>query len=260
MPLRCYTVAVTLLYYCRRAIILLPSSRYTAAVTLLYCCRRAVILLPSRFYIAAVATAIYLFILLPSPLACCSTHAPDADDQSAGTPVSWEFKTCHCPVASSHDSNVQWQQVASSHDSNVQWQQVASLSLANQLLSAIVSYFQIRPPVTAKNAQLRSSKPGDSGITRAGQASSPPSTALVAWSKMSKMRLCLRKAHTALPCPASSTSTVFPVIKPQRRQRVQLPRRKGPGTHWAPSAALLSGAATCSAGHQHRCCRLLVAH
>jgi len=29
--------------------------------------------------------------------------------------------------------------------------------------------------------------------------------------------------------------------------RVQLPRRKGPGTHWAPSAALLSTTATCSA-------------
>ena len=29
--------------------------------------------------------------------------------------------------------------------------------------------------------------------------------------------------------------------------RVQLPRRKGPGTHWPPSAALLSDAATCSA-------------
>jgi hypothetical protein len=29
--------------------------------------------------------------------------------------------------------------------------------------------------------------------------------------------------------------------------RVQLPRRKGPGTHWAPSAALLSATATCSA-------------
>jgi hypothetical protein len=58
---------------------------------------------------------------------CYSTRAPDADDlssrvvywnlafhQSAGTPVSWEFKTCHLT------SGNRWQQVA------FMWQQVAT--------------------------------------------------------------------------------------------------------------------------------------
>jgi hypothetical protein len=89
----------------------------------------------------------------------CSTRARDADDlssrvvyrhlafdQSAGTPISWKFKTCHCPVASSHDSNVQWQQVASSHDSNVQWQQVAPVTSSGNrcLLVAVRSHFGLR--------------------------------------------------------------------------------------------------------------------
>ena len=51
---------------------------------------------------------------------------------------------------------------------------------------------------------------------------------------MSKNWLCLHKAHTALPCPASSTSTIFPVIKQQRHQRVQLPMQEGSGYTLGP--------------------------
>jgi hypothetical protein len=44
-----------------------------------------------------------------------------------------------------------------------------------------------------------------------------------------------------LPLPSSRLALVQ-----SRYAIVQLPCRKGPGTHWAPSAALLSAAATCS--------------
>jgi hypothetical protein len=61
-------------------------------------------------------------------------------DQSAGTPVSWELKTCHYPVTSSGN---RWQQVASSH---VQWHPVTfEWSSGNKcLLVEVRSHFGLR--------------------------------------------------------------------------------------------------------------------
>jgi hypothetical protein len=66
---------------------------------------------------------------------CCSTRAPDADDlssrvvywhlafdQSAGTPVSWEFKTCHFEFFT---RGMQWHPVATRASSGNKWQQVS---------------------------------------------------------------------------------------------------------------------------------------
>jgi hypothetical protein len=69
--------------------------------------------------------------------ACCSTRAPDADDlsscvvywhlafdRSAGTPVSWEFKTCHSEVYKSFDK---WHEVAFMwHSGGNRWHEVVT--------------------------------------------------------------------------------------------------------------------------------------